>query len=342
MHLPLYSSRLDYLLIGMFRKRNSTTPNQRPECREVGTLRGPHFNRSTYTFTHKSTSWARRRSGRALSSTRLPLSGGDASIERAQTEAGLRVEKRLSDPALYKRTECGMLYSIQSVLLQLFLSASAGNSSCSTTNETKAQDLAHILMHNYSRNALPDPSPVEVVVEITIQDISDISAITGTFVIDFWISAIWLDSRLQFETIDPCRKNLSLDHDMEPKLWSPNVCIVNSKATKVHDSPKPNILLMIFPNGTTWLNYRIRSEAPCEMDLRNFPLDTLRCNLILESYSFNAAEVTLEWLTWSPSKWIGDMAVVPTVSSLYNRFLGKHLIIVITSIDLHLLWTELR
>ena len=79
-----------------------------------------------------------------------------------------------------------------------------------------------------------------------LQDISDISAISGTFVIDFWISAIWQDSRLEFAHVDPCRKNLSLDHDMEPRLWwagippsakfpfpnshrSPNVCIVNSK-----------------------------------------------------------------------------------------------------------------
>ncbi|PIO61543.1 hypothetical protein TELCIR_16933, partial [Teladorsagia circumcincta] len=53
---------------------------------------------------------------------------------------------------------------------------------------SKAQDLAQIIMHNYSR--------------------------------------------LAFDHLDPCRKNLSLDHDMEPRLWSPNVCVVNSKLTK--------------------------------------------------------------------------------------------------------------
>uniref|UniRef100_A0A914VCI7 Uncharacterized protein n=1 Tax=Plectus sambesii TaxID=2011161 RepID=A0A914VCI7_9BILA len=168
------------------------------------------------------------------------------------------------------------------------------------SNATKAQDLAFILMTNYSRNTLPEPAPTNVVVEITIQDISEISDLTGSLVTDFWISAIWLDPRLKFSHLDPCRRNLSLDHDMEPRLWSPNVCIVNSKQTKVHNSPKPNILLMIFPNGTVWLNYRVRVEAPCEMNLANFPLDEQTCTLVLESYSYNTAEVTLEWLAWSP------------------------------------------
>ena len=59
----------------------------------------------------------------------------------------------------------------------------------------RGNSFLEILMTNYSRNALPEPAPVKVDVDITIQDISDISAITGTFTIDYWISAIWNDKR---------------------------------------------------------------------------------------------------------------------------------------------------
>uniref|UniRef100_A0A914VDS3 Uncharacterized protein n=1 Tax=Plectus sambesii TaxID=2011161 RepID=A0A914VDS3_9BILA len=150
-------------------------------------------------------------------------------------------------------------------------------------------------MQNYSSNLVPDP-PVNVQVEITIQDISLISELTSSFVIDFWMSAIFADRRLRYDHLAPCKSNLSLDHNMESRLWTPNLCIVNSKSTEIHSSPKPNILLMIFANGTVWVNYRVRVTAPCEMHLANFPLDVQTCSLVFESYSYNTAEVTLDWL----------------------------------------------
>ncbi|KAK5966382.1 Ligand-Gated ion Channel [Trichostrongylus colubriformis] len=92
---------------------------------------------------------------------------------------------------------------------------------------------------------------------------------------------------------------MSFDDKFEKMLWSPNVCIVNTKSTTVHKSPKPNVLLMLMPNGTIWLNYRklqVKVESPCSMNLERFPIDEQVCSLVFESYSYNTATVRIDWM----------------------------------------------
>lgn len=82
-----------------------------------------------------------------------------------------------------------MIYSIQALFIETILMSArihdvtyehiedftCDDIGLSSSSGAKATDLARILMTNYSRNALPEPAPVKVEVEITIQDISDIS-----------------------------------------------------------------------------------------------------------------------------------------------------------------------
>ncbi|KAK0404515.1 hypothetical protein QR680_017485 [Steinernema hermaphroditum] len=71
------------------------------------------------------------------------------------------------------------------------------------------------------------------------------------------------------------------------------MCFVNSKKVEIHSSPTQNILLLIMSNGTIWVNYRVSLQGPCQLDLSYFPMDTQRCNIVFESYSYNTAEVQI-------------------------------------------------
>lgn len=87
-------------------------------------------------------------------------------------------------------------------------------------------------------------------VEFWIQAITSINEITNdfevrkrpslyykTFQMDIYINEMWIDPALNFETLNPCKENLSLSHQVLDRLWTPNSCFVNSKQAEIHDSP---------------------------------------------------------------------------------------------------------
>lgn len=60
------------------------------------------------------------------------------------------------------------------------------------------------------------------------------------------------------------------------------------------------IISAILTNLFIQLNYRVEVDGPCDMDLSFFPMDVQECTLIFESYSYNKAEVLLNWMVDKP------------------------------------------
>ncbi|KAL3109876.1 hypothetical protein niasHT_019907 [Heterodera trifolii] len=167
-------------------------------------------------------------------------------------------------------------------------------------NRRKALIQGLFAENHYDKNNLPSSNHTSVIVELTVQSITEISEFSSSFKADVWFSQIWRDPRLDFSSLNYCLSNISLPSHKLSSLWTPNVCFVNSKNVKIHASPSENILLLVFPNGTVWLNYRVSLMGPCQLDLSLFPMDIQQCNLIFESYSYNTAEVSIHWRSWEP------------------------------------------
>lgn len=113
---------------------------------------------------------------------------------------------------------------------------------------------------------------------------------------DIYVTELWVDMALRYDHMNPCKFNLSLSNDILDKIWKPNTCFINSKTASIHKSPFTNVFLMIYPNGTVWVNYRVQVKGPCQMDFSSFPMDTQTCSLTLESFNYNNQEVDARWL----------------------------------------------
>uniref|UniRef100_A0AC35FFP2 Cation transporter family protein n=1 Tax=Panagrolaimus sp. PS1159 TaxID=55785 RepID=A0AC35FFP2_9BILA len=169
-------------------------------------------------------------------------------------------------------------------------------------NDTISQYvLKTIFDDEYNKNTVPSKrGATTVTIEFVIQSIAQVSEITSSFTLDLLFSQIWHDPRLRFDHLTNCLTNLTLGHAVIDKLWTPNVCFVNSKRTEIHSSPTLNVFLLLYPNGTVWVNYRLQVQGPCDMNLELFPMDVQVCSLVLESYAYNAAKVSLNWREWNP------------------------------------------
>lgn len=142
---------------------------------------------------------------------------------------------------------------------------------CTTDDEAEInQILLDKIMPTYKKQVLPNNTKgVETRVEIHINAIPHFSELDSFFELDLFFSELWHEPRLSFRHLPQatCVKNVTLDLEYLQRVWTPNVCIVNSKAAEIHSSPSENVFLILYQDGTLWKNCRMLVRGPCEIGI---------------------------------------------------------------------------
>uniref|UniRef100_A0A8R1DNM6 Neur_chan_LBD domain-containing protein n=1 Tax=Caenorhabditis japonica TaxID=281687 RepID=A0A8R1DNM6_CAEJA len=181
------------------------------------------------------------------------------------------------------------------------------------------------LLNNYKSFRTPSENGVIVWIEVWVQEVNSVNEITSDFDMDIYVTELWMDTALRYEHLNPCKYNLSLNSEILDQIWKPNTVFINSKSANIHKSPFKNVFLMIYPNGTVWVNYRVQVKGPCTMDFSAFPMDQQSCHLTLESFSYNNQEVDMQWMNWTtPLSLLKKEIVLPDfVMSNYSTSLKR-------------------
>ncbi|CAB3402664.1 unnamed protein product [Caenorhabditis bovis] len=188
-----------------------------------------------------------------------------------------------------------ILFCILSTILVDFTGSEAVKDKKCSRNSINLGRLIDTLLTDYDVHLLPQAEGVNVTIELHVQGVSGISEITGDFSLDVMYSEIWQDPRLAFKHLNVCATNITLKSDFRKKIWTPDTCIINSKSSSIHSSPSENTFVILYENGLVWSNFRLNVKTPCSVNLKMFPFDSLSCEIVLESYSFNTDEVRLMW-----------------------------------------------
>ncbi|KRZ17057.1 Ligand-gated ion channel 50 [Trichinella zimbabwensis] len=163
------------------------------------------------------------------------------------------------------------------------------------------ESIVSTLMRSYDKLKIPSSdSPLIVDIKIGVQEIAAISDSTSDFQISVFIHEEWYDSGLRFDWMFPCNNNITFINELLDLPWKPNTCFINSKQSKIIKSPFTNAKMVVHSNGHIFTSYRMNLVGPCDMDLTVFPMDTVRCFLIFESFNYNNEEVHMKWSTPFP------------------------------------------
>lgn len=186
-------------------------------------------------------------------------------------------------------------------------------------------------------------APVAVLAPTCVSSIEQISEINMDYTITTFLHQTWKDKCLAYYETN---LNLTLEYEMQKKLWVPDCYFVNSKDAFVHAVTVENRVFKFHPGGTVRYGIGLTTTAACSWDLKKIPMDKQGCKLEVESYGYTVEDIVLSWEDDNAIN-ITDELHIPqctyqrrTITSReVDLYTGLTSILVLTAIDSHM-WNK--
>ncbi|XP_075926842.1 glycine receptor subunit alpha-2-like isoform X2 [Petromyzon marinus] len=110
----------------------------------------------------------------------------------------------------------------------------------------------------------------------------------------------WNDPRLQNIFTPTSKNSYDLGNNYIDSIWKPCLFFENEKMASAHAIIADNKMLRLFRNGDVFYTMRLTMSLECTMTLNDYPMDSQKCHMNLESYGYTTNDVILQWNDTNP------------------------------------------
>ncbi|CAN0418618.1 unnamed protein product [Lampetra planeri] len=139
----------------------------------------------------------------------------------------------------------------------------------------------------------PPEGPVVVNCSLFVEHFGSVEETTMDYEVTIFVRQQWNDQRLSNSSK---HETLDLDYTTMDAVWRPDLYFANEKSGRFHTITTDNRMMRLHRNGDIFHSIRLSLTLSCPMNLRNFPMDTQKCYIFLESYGYTTADLLFQWV----------------------------------------------
>ncbi|PAV65343.1 hypothetical protein WR25_08632 isoform D [Diploscapter pachys] len=164
-----------------------------------------------------------------------------------------------------------------------------------------------------------ETGPLQVHVGFYVESMGNFRATEMAFDMDMYLYMSWLDINMKHNQTGHILingRNFSIfqitrskvpDKNVLDKIWTPDLYFANARSSYFHEVTVHNFNMYISKEGRISYGTRVTLNLACNLNLKNYPLDSQICYVKIISYAHVQHEMMVRWFPNEPIRYNPDI-----------------------------------